>query len=169
MGRASWWAGFFIYVPIYAVTAGLGPVAGGVMVSCGVALVLSVPFWGWVGRRYGLRPMMIASASLTGIAMIVLALVAGDAWWGAALWLVAAGVAAPMDGVGNIPFLRAVRPRERSEMTGVFMTTRDASQLLPPGVFAVVLTFFELPAVFVVSGVGMLAVGWLARYLPRGM
>ncbi len=65
--------------------------------------------------------------------------------------------------------MRAVRPRERSEMTAVFMTVRDASQLLPPGVFSIVLRFFELPAVFVVSGIGMFGIAWLAKFLPRRM
>lgn len=166
-GRAAWWTLYFIYVPIYAVTSGLGEVAGGAVVSAGVAIVLTVPFWGWVGRRYGLRRMVIGSAFATGAAMLVLALVAGNAWLGAALWLVSAALATPLDGAGNIPFLRAVRARERSEMTGVFLTYRDASQLLPPGVFAVLLRFFELPAVFVASGLGMMTVAWLARYLPR--
>jgi len=167
LGRAGWWTMYFIYVPLYCVTVGLGEVAGGVLVSAGVATTMTVTFWGWVGRRYGARPLMVTSAAATGIAMLVLAYVAGDPWLGAAFWLVSAMVATPMDGIGNVPFLRAVRSRERSEMTGVFMTVRDASQLVPPGVFTVVLRFFELPAVFVVSGAGMLSIAWLARFLPR--
>ena len=169
LGRAGWWAMYFIYVPIYCVTAGLGEVAGGVLVSAGVATTMTVTFWGWVGRRYGLRRLMMTSAALTGVAMLVLAAVAGQAWLGAAMWLVSAMLATPMDGVGNIPFMRAVRIRERSQMTGVFMTVRDASQLLPPGVFAIVLRFYELPAVFVVSGAAMFGLAWLAKFLPRRM
>ena len=101
--------------------------------------------------------------------MFVLAAVAGMPWLGAALWLASAAAATPMDGAGNIPFLRAVRPRERAEMTGVFMTTRDAANVLPPGMFSVLLKFFELPAIFVASGVGILGVAWLSGYLPKRM
>lgn len=169
LGRAGWWTMYFIYVPIYCVTSGLGEVAGGALVSAGVATTLTVTFWGWVGRRFGLRRLMFYSAVCTGIAMIGLASVAGQPWLGAAMWLVSAMMATPMDGVGNIPFMRAVRPSERSEMTAVFMTVRDASQLLPPGVFSIVLRFFELPAVFVVSGIGMFGIAWLAKFLPRRM
>ena len=169
LGRAGWWTMYFIYVPIYCVTSGLGEVAGGVLVSGGVATTMTVTFWGWVGRRYGLRRLMLFSAFATGVAMIGLAALAGVPWLGAAMWLVSAMFATPMDGVGNIPFMRAVRPGERSEMTSVFMTVRDASQLFPPGVFSIVLKFFELPAVFVAGGVGMFAVAWLAKYLPRRM
>jgi MFS family permease len=169
LGRAGWWTMYFIYVPIYCVTSGLGEVAGGVLVSAGVGTTLTVTFWGWIGRRFGLRRLMFYSAVCTGVAMIGLATVAGQPWLGTVMWLVSAMMATPMDGVGNIPFMRAVRPSERSEMTAVFMTVRDASQLLPPGVFSIVLRFFELPAVFVVSGIGMFGIAWLAKFLPRRM
>ena len=167
VGRSGWWTMYFIYVPIYAVTTGLGEVVGGVLISVGVGIILTVPFWAWLGRKYGLRRLIFWSAWATAIAMFALAVGAGSAWLGAALWLVSAAAATPMDGAGNIPFLRAVRPRERAEMTGVFMTTRDAAQLLPPGVFSVLLKFFELPSIFVASGVGMIGVAWLTRYLPK--
>lgn len=169
VGRTGWWNLYFIYVPIYAVTSGLGEVIGGMLLSAGVAIVLSVPFWAWLGRKYGIHRLIFWSALATAAAMFILALVAGSPWLGAAFWLIAAAAATPMDGAGNIPFLRAVRARERAEMTGVFMTTRDAAQLLPPGVCSVLLKFFELPSIFVASSVGMLGVAWLSRYLPKRM
>ena len=50
------------------------------------------------------------------------------------------------------------------------VTTRpDASAVVPPGIFALVLKVFELPAVFVVTGASMLALARLARYIPRRM
>ena len=65
VGRASWWSMFFIYAPLYAVTSGLGEIIGGAIVSAGVGTVLTVHFWGWIGRRYGLRRMMFWSAMLS--------------------------------------------------------------------------------------------------------
>ena len=44
----------------------------------------------------------------------------------------AAFFAALIDGLGPVPFLRAVRARERPEMTAVYRTYLDASELLPP-------------------------------------
>jgi hypothetical protein len=41
------------------------------------------------------------------------------------------------------------------------------AQLMPPGIFSVVLRFFELPAVFATTALGMLGMAALARYLPR--
>ncbi|MEC8872418.1 MAG: MFS transporter [Pseudomonadota bacterium] len=167
VGRAGWWSMFFIYAPLYAVTSGLGEIIGGAIVSAGVAMVLTVHFWGWIGRRYGLRRMMFWSALMTTFAMLVLTAAAGFAWLGAALWLVAAATIAPLDAAGNGPFLRAVRSRERPEMAGVYNTYRDMAQLMPPGIFSVVLRFFELPAVFATTALGMLGMAALARYLPR--
>ena len=167
VGRASWWSMFFIYAPLYAVTSGLGEIIGGAIVSAGVGTVLTVHFWGWIGRRYGLRRMMFWSAMMTTLAMLVLTAAAGVAWLGVALWLVAAAAVAPLDAAGNGPFLRAVRSRERPEMAGVYNTYRDVAQLMPPGIFSVVLRVFELPAVFATTALGMLGIAGLARYLPR--
>jgi hypothetical protein len=74
-----------------------------------------------------------------------------------------------VDGGGNVPFLRAVRPLERAEMTTVYMTYRNASQLGPPGIYAFLLLTFELPAVFVAGGALTVAMALLARYIPRRM
>jgi len=110
---------------------------------------------------------MFWSALMTTLAMLVLTAAAGFAWLGAALWLVAAAAIAPLDAAGNGPFLRAVRSKERPEMAGVYNTYRDMAQLMPPGIFSVVLRFFELPAVFATTALGMLGMAALARYLPR--
>ncbi|MFP6743887.1 MAG: MFS transporter, partial [Alphaproteobacteria bacterium] len=67
----------------------------------------------------------------------------------------------------NVPFLRAVRPRERPEMTTVYATYRDTARLSAPGIFALVLQVFALPAVFYTSGLIMLGMAWYARYIPR--
>ena len=48
-----------------------------------------------------------------------------------------------LDSVGNVAFLAAVRPREREEMTTVFRTYMDAAELLPPALYALVLSFFD--------------------------
>ena len=37
-----------------------------------------------------------------------------------------------LDGLGPVPFLRAVRVHERAEMSAVYRTYLDASELLPP-------------------------------------
>lgn len=167
VGRASWWGMFFIYAPIYAVTSGLGEEAGAIIISAGSASMFVVTFWGWVGRRYGIRRLMMGGFLVTGLLTLEIGAVAGAPLLGAVLIVVACFGACSIDGAGNVPFLRAVRPRERPEMTTVYSSYRDVSRLSMPGIFAVVLQSFALPAVFVTSGVMMLGMTWFARYIPR--
>ena len=56
---------------------------------------------------------------------------------------------------------------ERSEMTTVFVSFRDAAQLGPPVVCSLLLSLFNLSAVFIASGVMMVAASSLARRIPR--
>jgi hypothetical protein len=72
-----------------------------------------------------------------------------------------------IDGAGNTLYLRAVHAHERSEMTAVFASYRDVAQLAPPAVFAVLLSTFELPAIFIAGGLMMFGLAGLARYIPR--
>jgi hypothetical protein len=76
-------------------------------------------------------------------------------------------LAETIDGAGNLLFLRAVHPYERSEMTTVFVSYRDMAQLAPPAVFSVLLSLFSLSSVFVAGGVTMLAMTIFTRHIPR--
>ncbi|MFT5116013.1 MAG: ACDE family multidrug resistance protein [Kiritimatiellia bacterium] len=167
LGRTAWWNVFFIYTPIYAVTTGLGEFAGAAIVSIGVAFVLSVHFWSWLGRKKGFRRMVITSFALSGISLVLLGLLDVPPLIGGALLVLTALTATPLDAAGNLAFLKFVRRRERVAMTGVFQTNRDASQLIPPGIFAVALINFELPVIFLLTGAGMLGLSRLARHLPK--
>ena len=165
--RSSWWSLFFVYAPILAVTSGLSPETGGLVVSIGTAWTWFVPLWGWVGRRYGLRTLMRAGYLGAGIFSIAAALAAGVPWLGALFLVTAAFSAGALDGAGNLLFLRAVHPYERAEMTTVFASFRDVTQVGPPAVCALLLAYFALPAVFIASGVMMLAATALASHIPR--
>jgi len=167
--RAGWWQMFFVYGPIYTVTAGLGREAAGAMISIGAGALLLVPVWGWLGRRHGLRRLLLVGYTLTGVLTLAAAALADLPLVGAAVLVIAVFAATLIDGAGNVPFLRAVRVWERPEMTGVFTTYRQISQFAPPGFFALLLRVFELPAVFVASGIGMLILAGFTRYLPRRM
>jgi len=167
VGRSSWWGMFQVYAPIYAIQSGLGAEIGGAMVSVGVGFMWCVPLWGWLGRRYGLRWLLIVGYASTAIVTITAAVLMGAPAAGAVTLVAAAFAAEIIDGAGNSLYLRAVHPFERSEMTAVFVSYRDFSQFAPPAVFSVLLTFFELPAVFVAGGIMMLGMAGLCRYIPR--
>lgn len=167
VGRAGWWGMFFIYAPIYAVTSGLGEEVGGAIVSVGLASLFVVPLWGRFGRRFGLRRLLIGGYAATGLATMAVAPASAWPWLGAAVLVAAAVGASILDGAGNTPFLRAVRPLERPEMTTVYGSFRHTAQLVPPGIFSVLLRAFALPSVFVAGGGFLVVLAWFARYIPK--
>ena len=166
--RSAWWTMFFIYSPIYCVEAGLGEESGGIVLSVGSAAILLAPVFGKIGARIGVRLLLSIGYASTGIATVLVAVFAESIWVGLGFLITAATCAAIIDAVGNALFLRAVRARERAEMTAVFTTYREVAQLAPPGLFSVLLTTFTLPAVFIVSGASMLAMLAFTRFIPRG-
>ena len=166
-GRSGWWSMFYVYAPIFAVTSGLGEQVGGIIASIGSSWLWIVPLWGWIARRTGLRRMLCVSYAVAGLLSLAVAAALGVPWLGAGVLVLATLAAASLDGAGNLLFLRAVHPFERAEMTTVYVSYHDAAQLIPPGVFSVLLLVFELPAVFVAGGAMMLGMSSLTRHIPR--
>ncbi len=167
LARSSWWIMFFIYSPIYCVQAGLGTESAGAILSIGSAAVLLTPLYGKIGALIGVRLLLAIGYGATGAATILVGVFASTAWAGIGFLLAASACAAIIDAIGNALFLRAARARERAEMTAVYMTFREVATLGPPGIFAIVLNVFALPAVFVVSGASMVLMVFFARYIPK--
>lgn len=166
--RAAWWAMYVVYVPIFAIRYGLGASLGGALVSLGSAFLLLAPLWGRLARRTGTRRLLLASYGACGLCTILVALLAPQNAYAAAGALMAAALAmSAIDGMGNMTFLRAVRAHQRTRMTPIFTTYRDAGQVSAAGLFAVLLIFLPLPAVFAAAGITLLAGAALCRYLPR--
>lgn len=166
--RSCFWTTFFIYAPLLMVVSGVGGVAGGLIVSAGNALLFTAIFWGRIGRRYRLR-RVIALAFLAMAAMLVLAAGAGASapWMAAAALLCGAFFAIALDALGSAVFMRAVHAYERPQMTAVYRTYLDFSEILPPLIYAAVLAVFGLNGVFLVLAVFMAASAWVSwRYLP---
>jgi predicted MFS family arabinose efflux permease len=168
-GRETWWVMFFIYTPLYMVTHGMSENAGAFMVSCGTAMLFTAPAMGWLGRRIGLRRFLMIGFLVVAAATLAAALWVDRPGHVAAALLVGALGAVALDSVCVVPFMRAVKARERPEMTMVFSMYRDLAALLPTAFFAALLSFFELWSVFAATGLGLIACAWLARWIPRGM
>ncbi|MGI9302626.1 MAG: MFS transporter [Gammaproteobacteria bacterium] len=169
LARSCWWTMFVIYTPIYAERSGLGELTGAALVSIGTAWTLSVPFWGWVARRYGVRSLMQVGFFITSALTTLVYIYAGSPIVASIVLVVSALGATMLDGVGNVLFYRAVHARERAEMTAVFSTYRDLGQLATPGLYAVLLTFLTLPVVFSSAAVWMFVAGYFCRFIPSRM
>jgi predicted MFS family arabinose efflux permease len=167
--RSCWWAMFFVYPSIYLVQAGKGEIAGAVLLSAGNAVLFGAILIGRLAERRGIRPLIVAAYLGAGSLTLAAALCYRWPWLVAGLLLAGALCVMVLDGLGNIPFLRAVRPWERPQMATVFRTYIDLSDLLPAALYSVLLSFFDIRAVFWACGLWMLASAAVARYLPRSM
>lgn len=170
-GRSCFWTTFFVYGPILMVATGQGSLAGGLLVSAGNALLFVAIPWGKAGKRFGARPVMAlaffaATLSLFAAAAFgeVAPLAAGGCLLLTAFFIIA------LDALGSTAFMRAVRVHERPQMSAVYRTYLDLSELLPPLVYSVVLAFTGLGGVFATLGLFLAVCGWLTwRYVPKGL
>ncbi|MGH6719400.1 MAG: MFS transporter [Alphaproteobacteria bacterium] len=168
-GRSCWWSMFFIYLPLYMVSAGAGEQAAALIISASSVLLVASPAVGWLARRFRLRPVMLVAYIGCGVVSIVAGLTAHDPWLTGGLLLFAALGPVCLDSLAPITYYRAVHAYERAEMTTVYITWRDVSNLATPALGALVLSFLPLPWVFVTIGGTMFVFAWFTRYVPRGM
>jgi hypothetical protein len=86
---------------------------------------------------------------------------------GLVFWVSAALGGVTLDVLGNIPFMRMVKPRERTEMTMIFSTWREGSQLLTPLLVSLVLLFAPFKIFYVLLALFLFGAAIKASYLPR--
>jgi predicted MFS family arabinose efflux permease len=160
---------FFVYPSIYMVQKGKGDMAGAILLSAGNAVLFGTAYVGRLAQRRGIRGLIIAAFLGAGTLTIGAGLTYHWPWLTAGLLLAGALCVMVLDGLGNIPFLRAVRPYERPQMATVFRTYIDLSDLLPSALYSMLLSFFDLRAVFLAVGLWMLVAAAVSRHLPRSM
>jgi hypothetical protein len=170
-GRSCFWTTFFIYGPLLLVEAGLGKTLGGLMISASQALLLTAWLSGRVARTHGVRVVIAGAFGLCAAASFLAGAAGTAAPYAAIACLLMGSVAASaLDGVGGIPFLRAVRHRERQQMTAVYRTYIDFSELIPGFIFAFALLWLPIGMVFVILSLGLAAIGWVSwRHLPKSL
>jgi len=168
-GREFWWDLFLVYTPVYLVVAGTSNETAAYVVSGGMATMVAALGFGWGARRIGVRLVIVGGFIAAGLATLGV-LAAFDVWMAGAGALIAGALAiTASDSVANVTFFRAVRKRERPEMTMVYSTYGDLAGLVSMGTFALLLSVFELWSVFAATGIAMLGFAALARRLPRGL
>lgn len=170
-GRSCFWTTFFIYGPLLLVEAGLDKRVSGFMISGSQALLVTAWFAGRFARSHGVRAVLVAAFAVCALASLCAGLAGTASPYIAIVCLLAGSVAASaIDGVGGIPFLRAVRHHERQKMAAVYRTYIDCSELIPAFIFAVALLWLPIGAVFVILSGALAAVGYVAwRYLPKSL
>ncbi|WP_071672857.1 MFS transporter [Nioella nitratireducens] len=163
----GWWV-YVVYLPIFAVNAGLGQELGGTILSVSNALLFTTPVMlRWMQTR---SVRVSVRTGFMGAALLALGAWALAGWPVAVVGLLAAGsfFLVWLDVCGGLPFLMAVRPSERTEMSAVYSSFRDVSGILTPGAAWLVLLVAPLSAIFALSGLSLLAAWTVAGKLhPR--
>ncbi len=170
-GRSCFWTTFFIYGPLLMVESGVGKQVGGLMISASQVLLLFAYVFGRLAHRFGVRAIISLCFLLMALSSVAAGIAGKEFPYVAMFFLLFGAFAASgLDGVGGIPFLRAVRTRERQRMAAVYRTYIDFSDLIPAMIFAVALSYFEIGIVFVILGTSLVIMVALAfRYLPKSM
>lgn len=164
--RSIFWFSVFVYGPIYVIEAGLPTWVGGAMLSIASSLLLLSPVVNRLAERWGTRWVVTRSFVAIAAGASILAMIGDARPIGLLAWGVAAVGGAALDVVGNIPFMRMVRPSERVPMTGVFSTWREVSSLLAPAIAAVCLALGSFRLFYVAIALLAAATGTAATWLP---
>ncbi|MGE0007374.1 MAG: MFS transporter [Parvibaculaceae bacterium] len=170
-GRACFWTTFFVYGSLLMIEGNLGKEASGALISLSQLALGMAYVAGKISERVGVRKVITSAYAVVALSVI------GAGYAGtsqpvlaAALLLIGAAGNSVLDGVGGIPYLRSVRAHERPQMTGVYRSYIDLSDLLPSLIYSFVLLAFPLGSVFYILGAWLAVVGFVAwRYLPRSM
>lgn len=163
----GWWI-YVVYLPIYAVQNGLGEQLGGIALSISNGALFLTPLMLRFMQRSSVRTAVRVGFLCSGLlfalggAPLGIPQIAVGCLMLGSLFLILLDVAA------GLPFLLAVKPSERTEMSAIYAIYRDVSGIVTPGVAWVVLLFSPVSGVFVAGGVGLLGTWMLARKLhPR--
>jgi MFS family permease len=167
LSRSMFWVALFVYGPIYAVEAGLSNWIAGGLLSFVSGLLFFSPLFRRLSNQFGTRTIIIAGQLITGASVLALFLIGEAQPIGLLFWVLAAFGAAMLDVLGNIPFMRMVKPRERTEMTMIFSTWREGSELVTPLTAAMILLILPFHWFYLFLGCLLLIAAAVSSYLPR--
>lgn len=165
--RSIFWLTLFIYGPVYVVESGLPTWLAGGMISLASALMLLSPLVRRLVERHGTRFAILIAQNLCAVSLVLLFLTGAPKPVGLVYWILASIGASVLDVVGNIPFMRLVKPYERSEMTMIFSTWRESSNLLTPLLVMLVLLVAPIEAFYLLLAVLLTLSSLAVTYLPR--
>lgn len=165
--RSIFWATLFVFGPIYVVESGLPEWAAGAFLSAASSVLFIGPMVRRAADRFGVRALVLRAFTVMAGSMFGLFLIGEARPVGIIFWLTGALGGGVIDVVGNIPFMRLVKPRERTAMTAVFSTWREVSFLVSPALAAVVLAFGPFHVLYLVLAILMLGGAAVTTMLPR--
>ena len=149
----GWWV-YILYLPIFAVENGHSEQLGGALLSLSNAFLFLTPLI-IKTLRGRVRLAIITGFCSSGCLFFLAAVNPAGSAVSIALLVLASVFLILLDVFAGLPFLMAVRPSQRTEMSAVYSTYRDVSSVLTPGVASLVLILAPLPAVFGVTAASL--------------
>ncbi|WP_158964418.1 MFS transporter [Chachezhania sediminis] len=163
----GWWV-YVVYLPIFAVENGLGEQLGGIALSISNASLFVAPLMLRFMQRTSVRTAVRTGFMMSGMLFVAAGLLTGAPMMAVVALMIGSAFLILLDVSAGLPFLLAVKPSERTEMSAIYSSYRDVSAIVTPGVSWLVLLVAPIPAVFVAGGAGLLAAWGLATKLnPR--
>lgn len=167
LARATFWVSVFVYAPIYVVEAELPIWIAGGLLSFICALLLLSPVIRRMSDQFGTRAVIMSGLIACGLSLCCLFFIGAPKPVGLLFWILAALGAVLLDVLGNIPFMRMVKPRERSEMTMIFSTWRESAELLTPLLASMILLIAPFEFYYLLLGALLLLAACYATFLPK--
>lgn len=155
MRSCGWWV-YIVYLPIFCIEAGLGDKVGGFALSASNALLLAAPLMLKYVNKTSVRGSVRFAFGTSGALFIIAAFLSPFPLLTVMLCMLASVFLVLLDVVGGLPFLLAVKPSERTEMSAVYSSFRDVAGIMSPGLAWLILLLAPLPSIFTTLGAGLL-------------
>ncbi len=163
----GWWV-YVVYLPIYAVKNGLDEQTGGIALSISNGALFLTPLMLRFMQRSSVRTTVRTGFLLSGLLFLLAGLPHGTPLVAVTCLMMGSFFLILLDVSGGLPFLLAVKPSERTEMSAIYSSFRDVSGILTPGVAWLVLLVTPVSGVFIAGGAGLVGAWVLANKLhPR--
>ncbi len=163
----GWWA-YIVYLPIFAVENGLGETLGGTILSITNAALFTSPLMLRWMQKHSVRTSVQTGFIACAFLFCTASLTAATPGVTVALLFVGSFFLILLDICAGLPFLMAVKPSERTEMSAVYSSYRDVSGILTPGVAWLILIAAPISGIFAAAGAASLLAWAIAgRLHPR--
>jgi ACDE family multidrug resistance protein len=163
----GWWV-YVVYLPIYAVQNGLSDQLGGIVLSISNAALFCTPMMLRFMQRKSVRTAVRTGFFMSGVLFMLAGVPHGVPLAAVVLLMAGSFFLVLLDVAAGLPFLLAVKPSERTEMSAIYSSFRDVSGIVTPGAAWLVLLVAPVSGVFIAGGAGLVCAWGLAATLnPR--
>ena len=154
--RSCGWSVYTVYVGIFAVQSGLGEQVGGIASSlANMGLFMAPLMLRWM-HKHSVRHAVRTGFLVAGCIFVLGGLLSPFPLATVVLLVLASYFLVLLDVCAGLPFLMAVKPSQRTEMSAVYSSFRDVSGIVTPGLAWLVLQFSPLAGVFAMGGLALL-------------